>query len=267
MIKKLFFGLLLLAVIAAAAVYFFGSSALNKGIKAGVESYGPQVTQTPVTLGKANLSVFNGSGTLTNLLVGNPEGFKSGNIFALGEIDLKVDTSTIFSDKIVIDHIIIQRPEISYEQSLRGSNVKKLMENIEAFTGPKDTTEAEPDAGPKKQVVIRKLLIEDATVYAGAMGIGQTVSIPRIEMENIGEDGEQMTLAEVVELVLSKVVQSIGPALSNAGNLLKDGGQAALDATTKQLNNVTGDAAKKLNDAAGDAADKAGESIKGLFGN
>lgn len=266
MIKKLFLGLFLLAVIAAAAIYFFGSSALNKGIKSGVETFGPDVTQTPVTLGAANLSIFSGSGTLTDLLVGNPTGFKSENIFALGEIDLKVDTSTVFSDKIVIDHIIIQRPEISYEQSLRGSNVKQLMQNIEAFTGPADSTTAEEDSGSKKQVVIRKLIIEDATVYVGAMGIGQTVTLPRIEMENIGEDGQQMTMAEVMDLVLGKVVQSIGPALAGAGNLIKEGGQAALDSASQQLNNLTGEGAKKVGDATGDAVDKASDSIKGLFG-
>ncbi|NBB79847.1 MAG: hypothetical protein GVY36_10435 [Verrucomicrobia bacterium] len=267
MIKKLFLGLLLLAVIAVAAIYFFGSSALNKGIKSGVETWGPRVTQTPVTLGAVNLSVFNGSGTLTDLLVGNPEGFASEQIVALGEIDLKVDTSTVFSDKIVIDHVIIQQPRISYEQSLRGSNVKKLMENIEAFTGPKDDTEVDSGEGPGKQVVIRKLIIEDATVYAGAMGIGQTVSIPRIEMENIGEEGDRMTMAEAIELVLGKVLQSIGPSISNAGNLLKDGGKAALDSATEQLDNITEGTRQQLNEAADDAAKKAGDRIQGLFGN
>lgn len=260
MIKKLFIGLLLLVVIAAAAVYFLGSSALNKGVKSGVETYGPRVTQTPITLGEANLSIFSGSGVLTNLLVGNPEGFKSQNIFALGEIDLKVDTSTVFGDTIVIDHIIIRSPEISYEQSLRGSNVKQLMDNIEQFTGPQETAETEPDTGAKKQVVIRKLLIEDATVYVGAMGVGQTVSLPRIEMENIGESGDRMTMAEAVDLVLAKVVQAIGPALSNAGNLLKEGGQSALESATREAN-------KRLNETGGDAINKASESIKGLFGN
>lgn len=263
MIKKLIIGFLLLAVIAAAAVFFLGSSALNKGIKSGVETYGPRVTQTPVTLGAANLSVFSGSGTLNNLLVGNPEGFKSEHIFAMAEIDLKVDTSTVFSDKIVIDHIIIQKPVISYEQSLRGSNVKRLMENIEAFTGPKDTTAPEPETGPGKQVVIRKLIIEEATVYVGAMGIGQTVKIPRIEMNDIGEDGERMTMAEAIDLVLARVVQSIGPAIKGAGNLLREGGQSALDATTREARERLDGAAS----GAGDAVNKATESIKGLFGN
>jgi hypothetical protein len=253
MIKKILLGLVVLAVIALAAIYFFGSSALNKGIKSGVETYGPRVTLTSVTLADVNLSILSGSGTLKNLNVGNPEGYKSESIFALGQIDLKVDTSTVFSDKIVIEHIIIKKPEISYEKTFTSSNLKQLMENIEAFTGPAsgDEPEAETDAGTKKQVVIKKLIIEDATVYVGLMGVGQTVPLPRIEMYNIGEEGEQMSMVEVMDLVLTKVLQSIGSAIVNAGDL----GGAAVDALRTQGL-----------EKAGQATEKVGESIKGLFG-
>lgn len=261
MIKKLLLVLLLLAVIAAAAVYFAGSSALNKGIKSGVETYGPRVTQTDVTLADVNLSILSGSGTLKALKVGNPEGYKSENIFSLGQIDLKVDTSTVFSDKIVIDHVIIKQPEISYEKTFTSSNVKELMENIEEFTGPASPDEptAEPDTGAKKQIVIRKLIIEDGIIYVGAMGVGQTVALPRIEMNDLGEDGNQMSIAEVTDLVLAKVLQSIGPAIANAGDILKKSGQAALDAASEGAINQAGEAAD-------DAINKASEGIKGLFG-
>jgi len=259
MIKKILLGLVLLAVLAVAAIYFVGSSALNKGIKSGVETYGPKVTQTDVTLADVNLSILSGSGTLKGLNVGNPEGYKSENIFALGQIDLKVDTSTVFSDKIIIDHIIIKKPEISYEKTFTSSNVKELMENIEAFTGPASTDEPET-GGAKKQVVIKKLIIEDGTIYVGALGVGQTVALPRIEMDNLGEGDDSMTMAEVMDLVLGKVLQSIGPAIANAGDLLKQGGQAALDAASEG-------AVEKLDDAAGDAVNKVGEGIKGLFSN
>ena len=92
MFKKRLIGFALLAVIIVAAIYFAGSSVLNKGIKSGVETYGPRVTQTPVTLEDVQLSILSGSGMLKGLHVGNPEGYNSENIFALGQIDLKVNT-------------------------------------------------------------------------------------------------------------------------------------------------------------------------------
>ncbi len=267
MIKKLLFGMLILALIAGAALYFFGTTLLNNGIRQGVETVGPRVTQTPVSLGAVNISPFTGKGTLTGLNIGNPEGFKSENIFALGQIDVKVDTGTLFSDKIVIDQIIIQRPEVSYEKTLTNSNLKQLLANIEAFTGPRQTTEPAPTAdaaaaGAKKQLVIRKLIIEEGTIYVGAMGVGQTVKLPRIEMNDIGEDGNRMTVAEAINLVLGKVMNNIGPAIANAGEL----GKAAAEAIKTQGLERIGQATDQAGQAAGDAVNQASKGIKKLFG-
>jgi len=265
MIKKILIGLFALALIAVVLLYFVGASLLNSGIKKGVETIGPRVTQTPVTLQSVSLSPFTGSGTLKGLNVGNPEGFNSENIFALGQIDVKVDTGTLFSDKIVIEQIIIQRPEMSYEKTLTNSNVKQLLNNIEAFTGPTDTTEpaagADPEAA-KKQVVIRKLIIEEGTIYVGAMGVGQTVKLPRIEMNDIGEDGNRMTVPEAINLVLTKVLSNIGSVIAGAGEL----GKAATDAIRTQGLERIGEATNQAGEAASDAVNKASEGIKNLFG-
>jgi hypothetical protein len=262
MIKKIFLILVLLAVAGAAAVYFIGSSALNKGIKTGVEKFGPQVTQTPVQLDAVNLSILSGNGTLKGLYVGNPEGFKSENIFALGQIDIDVDTGSVFSDKIIINKIHIQKPEISYEKTLTSSNIKALLKNIEAFTGPaeeKPEEEAPAEDGASKQVVIKQLIIEDGTIFVGLMGVGSNVPLPRIEMNDIGEDGNKKSMAEVIDLVLTEVLKSIGPAIAGAGDLLQEGGQAVLDTAKEQ-------GVEKVGDAAGDAVNKASEGIKSLFG-
>ncbi|MEN8661996.1 MAG: hypothetical protein ABF330_05835 [Lentimonas sp.] len=261
MIKKILLVLVLLAV-AAAAVYFAGSAALNKGIKYGVETVGPDVTQTPVTLADVNISVLSGKGTLKGLNVGNPEGYKSENIFALGQIDIEVDTSTVFSEKIIINKIHIRQPEISYEKTFTSSNVKKLLDNIEQFTGSKsETPEDAPteDSGAQKPIVIKQLIIEGGLVYVGALGIGQEIALPRIEMNNIGEEGSDTNIADVLDVVLSKVLASIGPAIVDVGQLLKGAGDDAMKAVQDStLNNVEG--------TTGDALNKASEGIKGLFG-
>lgn len=278
MIKKLLLGLFVLALIAGALVYFYGASVLNSSVKKGVENIGPRVTQTPVTLDSVNLSPFSGSGTLKGLFVGNPEGFNSTNIFELGQIDIQVDTSTVFSDKIIIDKIHIRQPAISYEKKLTTSNVKELQKNIEAFTGPKDPTtpetDAETEAAAKKQIVIRKLIIEEGTVYVGALGVGQTVPLPRIEMDDIGESGDNITLAEAIDLVLGKVLGNIGPAIAKAGDLGKQAAEAIktqglekMELISEKAGKAVGDTANKAGEAAGDAVNKATDGIKSLFGN
>ena len=70
-------------------------------------------------------------------------------------------------------------------------------------------------------------------------------------MHDIGETGNKKSMAEIIELVLSEVLKSIGPAIADAGNLVGDGGKAILDGASEQGE---------------DALDKAKDSIKGLFG-
>jgi hypothetical protein len=256
MIKKLFIFLLILIVAAAAGLYFFGANM----IKSGVEKYGSEVTQTPVRLEGVGLSsIFSGNATLTGLYVGNPEGYKSENIFGLGKVEVDVDTETVMSDKIIINKIIIQKPEISYEKTLMSSNLKELLKNIEAFTKSSEENTPTPvegestaDSGSSKQVVIKQLIIEDGTIYVGLMGAGKTVALPRIEMNDIGETGNEKSPAEILELVLNEVLQSIGPAIANGGDIIGDSGKAILDNASKQGE---------------DALEKAKDGLKGLLGN
>lgn len=260
MIKKILLVLVLLAIAAVAVVYFAGTAALNKGIQLGVETVGPEVTQTPVTLADVNISLLSGKGTLKGLNVGNPEGFQSENIFSLGQIDIEVDKGSLMSDKIVINKIHIRQPEISYEKKITSSNLKKLLKNIEEFTGPKSDKPAEEapaeESGASKQLVIKQLIIEEGKIFVGALGIGQEVPLPRIEMNDIGESNGGANIAEVMDVVVTKILTSIGPAIADAGQLLQGAGDDALKAVQES-------GAEKLGDAADDALNK----VKGLFGN
>lgn len=249
MLKKIFLFLVVLVIAAIAAVYFFASDL----IKTGVEKYGPEITQTPVTLNNVDISILACNASLTGLYVGNPDGYKSENIFALGQIDVDLERGSLMSDKIIINKIHIQKPEISYEKTLLSSNIKALLKNIEAYTDASEDTdtptgpeEPAPD-GAQKQVVIKELIIEDGTIYVGLMGAGTTVPLPRIEMHDIGETGDKKSMAEVINIVLTEVLKSIGPAIADAGDIVGEGGKAVLEEGEGALNKAT-------------------ESIKGLFG-
>lgn len=264
MIKKILLTLLILFIAAAVAIFVFGSKLLNELIIQGVEIVGPQVTQSPVTLENVDISVFSGKGSLQGLYVGNPEGFKNDNIFELGQIDVEIDAKSLLTEKIIVKEIIIRNPAISYEKGLKGSNLKTLMANIEAFTGPaapeEETAPVEEtgEATPAPQVVIEHLVIEGGSIYVGLLGVGQTIPLPRIEMNDIGAGEERMSAAEMINLILGKIVTSIGPAIADSSEILTDGGKA--------IGNAAGDTVNAAGDAAGDAVKKATDSIKSLFG-
>ncbi len=210
MIKKILFLFIMLMVAGFAFVFLFGSAVLNKGIKSYLETFGTGLTQTPVTFDHINISVFSGTGTLKGLHIGNPKGFKNEYIFSLEQIDLDLDKKSVFSDTIVINKIHIKQPKICFEKKLNTSNFKELQKNIGVFTDTGSTKkipvrERELESRPQKQLVIKKLIIKDASVYASLMGQELNLPLPHIEIDNIGEDTYKQSIDQIIDLVLSEI--------------------------------------------------------------
>src|SRR5262245_59747782 len=90
----------LVAVIAVAAVVVLGR--LGRIIGDGVETEGPKITGTDVSLGGAQVSIFDGEGALKRLRIANPEGFSKADAFDLGKIAIKVDVKSVTSGVVHI---------------------------------------------------------------------------------------------------------------------------------------------------------------------
>jgi hypothetical protein len=119
------------AAIAVFAVFYF----LNDLVKGGVEKVGPQLTKGDMRLAKANISPFSGKAQLTGLFVGNPQGWKTESAIKVGDVKVALDVRSALSDVVTVESILIEGPEITYEGGLGGSNIGKILENIEAFAG------------------------------------------------------------------------------------------------------------------------------------
>ena len=69
------------------------------------------------------------------MFVGNPEGYQTPSAIKLGDIALAVEPGSLLSDTLVVDEINIQAPEITFEGTLSGNNLSKILQNLEAATG------------------------------------------------------------------------------------------------------------------------------------
>lgn len=260
MFKKIVLSFLVLAFAGVLIVYFFGSKILNESVKTGVETFGPKVTQTPVLLDEVKLSILSGNGQLSGLYVGNPEGFKSENIFALGQIEVDIEAPTLLSDKIVINKIYIKEPHISYEQTLRTSNLKELLKNIEESTGSGDTSktqkveEPQPDtskqdkSAPGKDVLIKEFVIETPNVFLGVIGIGATVSLPSIELTDISSSEKEIA-ATLLRQVIAKLFEGIKSNTDDKTGSASDAAEELLDSvkdTYKEPLNEVNEGLKNL---------------------
>ena len=132
--KKLSIVLVVLILLVVIAVVVVASQAGNL-IQRAVETYGPEITGTSVTLSDVDISLLSGNASINNLVVGNPKGFKTDNAFRVGEVSVKLDLKSLFSEQIRIEKILIDSAELTYEQINKRSNIDALRKN--AVTTPR----------------------------------------------------------------------------------------------------------------------------------
>jgi hypothetical protein len=236
-------GVVLLAIIGILAVNFL----LDGAIKRAVETFGPQVALVPVKLDNVKLSLMSGSGKITGLTVGNPEGYKTPQAISVGSATLALKPGSLLSDKIVIHQIEVIAPEITFEGDLSGNNLSKIQANLEKTTGGGGTKDT--NAPPAKKEG-RKLQVDEFTISGAKLniiitGIGgqpSTVAIPDVHLTNLGTGPEGITAAELAKQVLNALEKEATKVATDKG----------MDRLTKELGKQAGPNAGKLGKKLGD---------------
>lgn len=235
-------GLLVLVL----GAYFVLAYALGSVVKAGVNSFGPKLTQTKVELAAASLSPLTGSGTLSGLAVDNPKGWTEGRAFYLGKVHVDVEPFSVFGDHVVVNEITIDQPEFTYETKIVASNIKDLLKNIESFTGGGGKA-PETKGGKPIKFVVKKFRMTNGKATLGAGGAALPVPLPPISLDNLGEAEGGITADQLAGALMKNVLGSIVSGTANAlGQVGGTAGAASLEKTKE-------------------AAKKAGDAIKDLF--
>lgn len=267
MIKKILLVLLALFIIACVVVYFSLDSIVSKTVKYAINTYGPQATQTAVSVESVGISVFSGNAKIADLKVGNPDSFQPpADAFTLGEISVALDPASLLSDTIVIKEITIKEAEFNYiTKTFTSSNLQTILDNVKDFSGQaqsapatttpapaSDTPAAPPEAAQGKKFVIHKVTVEGATANATVLGQSIKVKIPDIHLDNASDTG--INPAQVVDLILTDVLVAV------------------IEQVTKQVEEIAKDPAgaglniiKGATDTGDDAVDKTVDTIKNLF--
>lgn len=265
MIKKLALAFAILVVAIVGAGYYFFSN-VDSLVKAVIERYGSEATQSSVNLKSITLGLTTGTGDLNGLTVKNPKGFSSADAIALGDIKLALDVSTLQSNTIVIKDITILQPAVLYEYAGGGGNLEALQKNVQSyaakFSGGKTAPDKSAgDAGqsaskqPEKKVIIENLAIRDGKIAITHQALqGRTLSsaLPTIQMKDIGKDKGGATPAEVAEKVIGSISaqasrvataelqKQAGDLLKNPGGLLGGSGGTTSDSPADKLKGLLG---------------------------
>lgn len=238
--KKFLITLVIIIAVLALAAFIFGRFFVGPAITAGVNKFGPSLTQTTVHLDSASVSPFSGEGTLTNFVVGNPKGWSDRNVFHLGEVSIKLQPLTVLgSQPIVIDSIVIAQPEIAYETKIVSSNLGDLMKNIEAAVG--GSTATQPATGDQKaprKLIVKHFVLRDAKVTVGLGRAAVTVPMPAIELNDLGVKEGGITPAAVAAAVMKSVSTQVASAAADA--IAKDGVKGTVQKAGDALKDIFG---------------------------
>jgi hypothetical protein len=240
--KKIFVKMILVLLAIVILLVLAGYFWMNSIVKKGIELAGPKFAKVETQVDGVSLSLFSGKGSLSGLVVGNPQGYQTPTAIRVGSTSVAVKPASVFSDKIVVQSVNIQAPEITFEGNLSGNNLKQILANLESESkspAPKDT----------KKIQVDDLVISGGKIHLHLDVLGgktTTLPLPDIHLTQLGTGPRGMTAAELTRQVL----------------------QAVLDGTTKTVAGAAADLGKNVTDAVKNvgqgALEGAGMAAKGI---
>jgi uncharacterized protein involved in outer membrane biogenesis len=257
--KKIIFRILIALVVVLVLAVLAAGLFLDKAIKSAVETFGPKLTKSEVTLQSVSLSLLSGSGTIKGLVVGNPQGFKTPSAIKVGTATLSLEPKSLLSDKIVVKSINVQGPEITFETDLKGNNLNKILANVQQATGGGAAEPAKPQeaAQPKEAKAGKKLEVDSFVISGGKVhvavtalgGQSATIPLPDIHLQDLGTGPEGITPGDLAKKVMEAIekgaTQAASGAVADIGKgavyLTKDVGNAgsnAVQSVTKGIGNL-----------------------------
>lgn len=264
---------LILLIVGAIGVLLIGPS-LNALVKTGVETMGSQVLGTSVTLKEVDISLIPEGdflqGNFIELVVKNPPGFQTDEAFWLPSIQIRLDRQSVLTDTVIIEEIVIDQPEVTFEGGLGTSNLDTINERLNEYSrgnssqsGEKATSESdqgkketqiEQEKAHEKKLQINHVIVKDGTINLSMVsmkGLVFAVPLPDLHLRDIGTDSGGVTIEEASAEVFDGVYASITETVSGSGKLVDEG--------TDQIERTV--------EALGEAGEQAGRAIlKGLFG-
>lgn len=234
----------LVVVLLLVALYVTMQFFLGGIVKSAVNKFGPTVTQTKVVLEGANISPLSGVGTLNGLSVGNPSGWSQADAFRLAKVHVDMEPFSLMKETIVINELIVERPEFLYETKIVSSNIGDLLKSIEQTMGSGKADQPKTKDGKPIKLIVKKLVLKDGRVTLGAGGQAVAIPLPQIDMADVGVKEGGVTPAQLAVAIMRHVTPNIVAASMQA--LGKAGGTSGA--------------------AAVEGAKQVGEAIKGLFG-
>jgi len=218
---KILLGLLVGAAVIVALVVVLALQNINQIVKTAVETVGPDVIGTEVSLAEVDIQLSAGRGVLKGLSVANPAGYQKPYAFSLGEIALDIDPASLTQDVIVIDEILVSAAQLVAEyKDTKNNNLQSLLDNIQgdSVKAPtqKSATEAQTvDASSNVLLAVRKFTFEGTSIDVVTPKWGERkVSLPAINLNDLGSASSGLTPEQLTQKVVKLLLEQAKQAVS-----------------------------------------------------
>ncbi len=228
--------IIIVILIAATLTYLFTN--LNMIVKMAIEKYGTEAVQTAVRVKRVNIQIKEGSAFIEGLTVANPKGFETPLAFSLGKTGADIDLTSLKTDKIGIEDIVVEAPEIFVEINKDNkNNLNELMKNLPKSSSAKKTSEGKKETKEAK-LHIHHIIFEKGKIYARVVPMDRDyeLNMPKVEMHNLRGTPQEITKQIIQKLgkVAVKEVQRKGVGQA-ADKLKKEATKKVTDNLKKKL--------------------------------
>jgi hypothetical protein len=277
--KKITITAVLIIAVSIVGVISYVLNNLDDLVKAAIEKYGSEATQTSVMVSSVKIDLQDGAAAIKGLTISNPSGFQAPLAFSLGEIGSKINLASLSEDIIVIDDIRVRAPQVFAEINKdKKINLNQLKDNILKIV-PKGgaTKKEEPTQNSEPRLIINRILFEEGFIDARIVPLDNKefkLTLPSFELKNLGGKSGA-TPAEIAQQVLKKLTDIALSEVKKKGidqklDKLKEKARAEIEAKKNKLKaesqtkmNVKKDEANKKLDA---KKEEAKDKLKNLFG-
>jgi hypothetical protein len=245
--------LAIVLVVSGLLIYVFTS--LDALVAGAIQYYGTQAIQTEVRVEQVKIGLTEGTASIGELSVANPEGFDAPHAFELGEISVAIDLQSLSAENIVIDEITILAPTLFYEMNAeRLTNLNVIKDRLSGSSTASSQSEKteETETGDVPHLTIRKFVLKDGQVHTRIVPLDNReaqVDLPPLTLSNLSG-----TPQEIAKQVVKQLISHTAEAVVKSG---------VEDELRTKLHQKIGREAQKILEKAGDSIS---EGIKGLVG-
>ena len=212
--KKIISVLVVLIIAIYVLVEFIGDNIIKGSLESNITS----TLDRQTTIGNLNINYLSGSAEIEDLKIKNKD--FPGNLILLKKASAKLNTSSIFSDKIEIDEILINGVNLSYYFVV--NNKMKINDNIKSLQ--KTLNKGSSSSSSSKKFIIKNLKLDNIVISAKSekLNLDKSINFENLEFKNIGNTKDSKDYKTVLKETINKAMKDMkNKVLSgNAGNAL-----------------------------------------------